>query len=173
MRIFLTGMPGSGKSYWGKMLARELDYLFIDTDQYLEQHHGKSIRELFADGETAFREKERKALGEIIQQDQKSVVIATGGGLPAYKNNIQLLRSAGCVVYISTPVEKIAEFLTGRPNDRPLLHTDDVEVLQEQLAELLASRKNFYELAHLKIESATVSVSTFVEQVKSFLNQTI
>ena len=63
--IFLIGMMGSGKSYWGKIISRMINYKFVDMDDLLIQQEGKTINEIFKDkGEQYFRDKET----EILQQ---------------------------------------------------------------------------------------------------------
>jgi shikimate kinase len=62
MRIFLIGMPGSGKSHWMRKLAHHLSYESLDLDTYIEAREQQSIAELFDMGEPYFREKETQAL---------------------------------------------------------------------------------------------------------------
>src|SRR5947209_3427519 len=79
-RIFLIGLRGSGKTTIARLLARELNWSWIDGDDLIEQTAGKSIREIFAnDGEAAFRTQEAAALVQLSQCSRH--VIATGGGV--------------------------------------------------------------------------------------------
>ena len=81
---------GSGKSTLGKALAETLGYGYVDTDTWIEQKEGKRISEIFEDsGEEYFRELEQKALCACIQKEK--MVIATGGGLPCFFDNMDVL----------------------------------------------------------------------------------
>lgn len=82
-RIYLLGMPGSGKSTLSKQLAKEINYHFLDLDEWIVQHERNSISEIFAiKGEEYFREIERKAL--LYSLTLQRTVIATGGGTPCF-----------------------------------------------------------------------------------------
>ena len=82
MIIFLVGYMGCGKSSIGRALASRLNIQFLDMDPLIEQHCGKSIREIFAsEGEEGFRLHEKEVLAEIVAEQQECIV-ATGGGAP-------------------------------------------------------------------------------------------
>lgn len=170
MRIFLTGMPGSGKSYWMQQLAELLQYGMVDTDRFIEQREGASIPELFTRGEAHFREKERAALETIIQQYPDKVVIATGGGAPCYNDNLQLMKAAGCVIYLESDIEALIANIEEQGIDRPLLANGSRKELAEKLSELYRLRKEIYEQAHLKIEVNKASLSTFAEAINRYLS---
>ena len=77
--IVLIGMPASGKSTIGKMLADEIEYEYFDADHHLEKQENRKISDIFAeDGEDHFRNLETKYLGELSQK--KNIIISTGGG---------------------------------------------------------------------------------------------
>lgn len=80
MKIVLIGFMGTGKSSLGKLLARKLNFTFIDTDAVIEEHQGRSISAIFAtDGEPFFRQLERELAGELALIQE--AVISTGGGV--------------------------------------------------------------------------------------------
>lgn len=106
MNIYLCGLPGSGKSYWGAILAKELHLPFFDTDQLLEQKYGKSCRELFQEGN--FREKECA----ILQGLQG--VIALGGGTLVHEDSLHYVLKQGKLLYIKEDLETIRERLGDR-----------------------------------------------------------
>ena len=63
MLIYLIGYMGAGKTTYGKRLARDINYNFIDLDQKIEAEQGKTISEIFAEkGEDGFRQIEREAM---------------------------------------------------------------------------------------------------------------
>lgn len=170
MRIFLIGMPGSGKSYWMQQLAILLHYNMIDMDHYIEDREGRSIPELFAAGEDTFREKEKAALEAAIEQYAGKTVIATGGGAPCYKDNLQRMKAAGCVIYLESKIEVLIANVEQQGIDRPLLANGSRKELAEKLSELYRKRKEIYEEAHLKIAADKASLSTFAQAIEQYLS---
>ena len=66
MHIFLIGFMGVGKSTIGRVLAERLGCAFVDSDEWIEQHAGKTVAEIFAeDGEAHFRELEKAFVIEL------------------------------------------------------------------------------------------------------------
>ncbi|MBP1758811.1 MAG: shikimate kinase, partial [Firmicutes bacterium] len=77
--ICLIGMPGSGKSTVGALLAQQTGRIFVDADAAVEVHAGMPVSEIFRlEGEAGFRRRESEVLGELGKRS--SLVIATGGG---------------------------------------------------------------------------------------------
>ena len=90
--IYLIGMPSSGKSTLGKELARNLGYSFTDMDKLIETREQKTISEIFSgQGESHFRELEKKILYGF--QPDQSMVIATGGGVPCFNDNMEFIKN--------------------------------------------------------------------------------
>ncbi|MEZ4831347.1 MAG: shikimate kinase [Caldilineaceae bacterium] len=78
--ITLTGFMGTGKTTIGRLLAEKLDRPFVDMDEQLEAHFGKTIAEVFAaEGEEVFRTAEAQLCSQLSQRS--GLVIATGGGV--------------------------------------------------------------------------------------------
>lgn len=118
--IVLIGMPGSGKSTFGRRLARELGLAFYDADDVLEAREARSIKSFFAESEAAFRAAETRTLKYLATLD--GAVIATGGGAVKRGQNMQLLKQSGVVVFIDRPPQKILDCIEG--DARPLLAAD-------------------------------------------------
>ena len=122
--IYLIGMPGSGKTYFGKKLANIFGYEFIDLDFYIEDKENKTIDEIISEtSERYFRNIERKhlmtlALDKIINESK--TIISCGGGTPCYMDNIDLMKRSGEVIYLDTPFFKIYKRCL-KSNERPLL----------------------------------------------------
>ncbi|GBR72655.1 shikimate kinase [Candidatus Termititenax aidoneus] len=119
MNIILIGFMGSGKTSTGRILAKQLGYKFLDTDQIIEQKNGMTCAKIFAQrGEEFFRKQETTALKELHGLD--GAVIATGGGIVLSADNRSLLHNLGAIVYLKT---EPAEILKRVENDttRPLL----------------------------------------------------
>lgn len=133
MRIYLVGMPGSGKSTLGKKLAQKLNYKFIDMDEFIEIRACMFIDEIFeAYGEDYFRALEQNVLKEFNEMD--NVIIATGGGVIKNKNNKKLIN--GLCIYLKANIEDIKLRLESSGIVRPLLKTKTVEQLYSERKEL-------------------------------------
>lgn len=115
--IVLIGMPSSGKTTVGTILAERLRRPLIDTDAETERRTGKTVPELFAEGgEENFRKEERLTVSECARGT--GVIIATGGGAPMFPENRAALAGNGFVVLILRDTEKLDT--TGRPLSRDL-----------------------------------------------------
>ena len=96
--IVLIGMPGCGKSTFGKRLARRLGYKFYDADDVLEEREQRTIKDFFAESEDAFRAAETRTLAFLAELE--GVVIATGGGAVKRSENMELMKRNGAVVFL-------------------------------------------------------------------------
>ena len=112
--IVLVGMPSSGKSTVGKMLAEELNMSFVDVDAEIENLTDKTIPEIFAvNGEEGFRAIETQVIEQISAK--QNCVIATGGGAVLREKNITLLKGNGTLYFIDRPLDLLIT-----TDDRPL-----------------------------------------------------
>ncbi|MBR2615607.1 MAG: AAA family ATPase [Clostridia bacterium] len=110
----LTGMPGSGKSTLGRLLAERWGKVFFDSDEEIVKEAGISIPEIFrAEGEKAFRDRETEVIRRLSAL--QGAVIATGGGVPLREENLRLLKGNGTVIFLDAPLETLAPTA-----DRPL-----------------------------------------------------
>ena len=104
--IVLIGMPASGKSTVGRILADRLGRRLIDTDELIEQRVGMTVREIFdTKGEEEFRRLEGEAIGSICKET--SLIISTGGGAILRKENLSALRYNGKLFFIDRPLENL------------------------------------------------------------------
>ena len=103
--IYITGMPGSGKTIIGEKLSRSLGKRFIDLDSIIEDQ-GKSISEIFESrGEKAFRDMETEELKKASQETK--AVVSTGGGIILREENIRIMQRSGIIVFLDRPLEDI------------------------------------------------------------------
>ncbi len=109
--IILIGMPGSGKSTVGRLLAEQLGRPFVDADEAIEAAHGPIPAIFRQGGESGFREKESAILRDLGRRS--GWVIATGGGCVTREENYAYLRQNGCLVFLTRPLEQLAR--KGRP----------------------------------------------------------
>ncbi len=157
--IFLIGMPAAGKTYWGNKIATAFSLPFTDLDNYIEQQEGLSISEIFnQQGEAGFREKEAAALLQLISTGSKRMVVACGGGTPVYRDNMQLMKQAGCTIYLDVKQDILLQRLKSADQTRPLLQSADVPVVLNDLAQL---RRRFYEQADYIITEENLSLNSF------------
>ncbi len=140
--IILVGFMGSGKTTFGKELAKKLNYQFLDTDKEIEQLMGISIADLFeTKGEAYFRTLERQL---IENMSVKKMVIATGGGLPCFLGNMDLLNQKGVTVYLKYSSQELFERLKNDKLSRPLLSNKSDTSLLEYIQKLLIEREGYY-----------------------------
>jgi shikimate kinase len=160
--IFLVGMPAAGKTYWGDKIAAAHKFHFIDLDLFIAEQEKASISALFAKyGENGFREREHKHLKKLIDTAITGTVIACGGGTPCFHDNMQIMKSAGTVLYIRAEIPVLVEHLNESTEVRPLLNNrGDLPVYLEGM---LHKRKGFYEQAHFILDTKTISIANFDE----------
>ena len=138
--IFLVGLMGSGKTTIGKIIAKKLNYKFIDSDALIEEKTGVKVPLIFEyEGEAGFRKRETKILSEIIKMN--SIVLATGGGIILSKTNRQLLTKSSVVIYLNATIKELVKRLAN-DKDRPLIQNVDKET---KLRELIERRGSLYE----------------------------
>ena len=136
-KVVLIGMPGCGKTTFGKVLASELNYNFIDMDDYVEEISNKSIKDLFAESEDVFRNWETEACKQLV--NKKKVIISSGGGVIKKNENIIILKKEAIIVFIDRPVDNIAKDV--EVSTRPLLK-DGKEALYKLYDERYELYKN-------------------------------
>lgn len=93
--IIIIGMPGSGKTTFGKALAKRLNRPFFDADDVIVELEGKTIPQLFAISEDCFREAEIRASQWLSQKE--GIVVACGGGVIKRHENMDILKKTGTV----------------------------------------------------------------------------
>lgn len=124
--VILIGMPGSGKSTVGKLLAKRIGMEFCDMDEYIVKKEGKSIAELFDIGEEYFRDCETKAAEELSKKISR--VISTGGGVVKRNCNMEYLKRNGIIVFLNRPIDMIKQNID--IGSRPLLK-DGISALHQ------------------------------------------
>ena len=116
--IILIGMPGSGKSTVGVVLAKALGMEFLDVDLLIQQREGALLQALIdAQGVERFLDLERDA---ICSLDCRGTVVAPGGSCVCREESIAHMRALGTVVYLELPLEDVA----GIPGHCPLPRPD-------------------------------------------------
>ncbi|MHB1316012.1 MAG: shikimate kinase [Christensenellales bacterium] len=149
--IVLTGMPGSGKTSIGNLIASRLNRQFLDTDVIIEERSGLTIPEIFQrHGEDAFRKWEREVIADCAKQTGK--VIATGGGAMLFEENYKALAQNGRIYCLSRDLSKL-------PTDgRPLSLTTDLALMYQK-------RLPFYKKHSHKIISSDGPLESVAENI--------
>lgn len=112
--LILVGMPCSGKTTVGKLLAEKTGKRFVDTDDEIVERIGMSISEYFEKfGEAQFRSVESEVIKRVSTQNNQ--VIATGGGAVLNSDNVRRLKQNGWVYFLDRDLDLLCP-----TNDRPL-----------------------------------------------------
>ena len=137
MIVYLVGMPGSGKSTVGRVLADRLGVPFVDLDDEIVAAEGRSVTEIFSqEGEARFRELEAASLVRVAGAFDPSVV-GCGGGVVLEPANRVTLRATGVTVFLDVPLAQLKARVKPAA-DRPLIHEEG------DLERLLAVREPLY-----------------------------
>lgn len=139
--IILTGFMGTGKTTVGRLLAAQLGYDFVDTDQLIEARSGQTISEIFREkGEAAFRSMEAALAREFSEKE--GLVISTGGRMMLDVDNAATLSKHGRVFCLVATPEEIMQRVTHNTDvQRPLL---DAPNPMERIVELMNQRQKGY-----------------------------
>jgi shikimate kinase len=161
VNLALIGFMGTGKTSVGWLVAENLHFEFLDTDEMIQARTGRTIADIFAtDGEAAFRALERQIVNELSTHER--AVISTGGGLPANPENLAALKEHALVICLWSSPEKIWERVRHQSH-RPLLHDPDP---QKKIRELLAAREPFYKQADVLINTDLRSAREVAQQIE-------
>lgn len=162
MNITLIGMPGSGKSTVGKLLARRLGWAFVDVDPLIEAHEGQPLQVILDRlGTDAFLDLEADVCASLQCHD---TVLAPGGSAVLREKGAEHLKSLGPVVYLDVPCEILLSHLGN-------LATRGVTLAPGQtIAGLLEYRRPFYEkYADVTVEGGCPNVEDTVDRVMAAL----
>jgi shikimate kinase len=136
----------AGKTTLGKLLATQLAYSFIDSDDVIERMEGKSVAKIIQEHSwDYFRQKESDWLSLVSAES--SFVCAVGGGLPCHNNNLEALLKIGLVIYLECSPTVLYARLLDQKHDRPLISAVPNEELVETITNLLNEREIFYQKA--------------------------
>ena len=168
MRIFLLGMPGCGKSTFGKKAAEQLGMKFIDLDNEIVHHESRTITDIFEqEGEGYFREIESKLLKKI-STDFDEFIMATGGGAPCYFDNMDFMNTLGLTFYIDAGIDMLLQRLSHKGiHKRPLLKKIGQENLEEGLRDKLIERLPYYTQAVYAVPYQSDLENRLVELIRT------
>jgi shikimate kinase len=165
MKLFLIGMMGSGKSYWGRQLQELFKIDFFDLDLCIEEENGERITEIFSiRGEEYFRDYESKKLKEF--GEYSSFILATGGGTPCFHNNMQWMNDNGITIWIDESVDVLTQRLMTEKAHRPLLKNLNDNELQLYLTNKLKERASFYSQSQYHLQGENINEQQFINIIK-------
>ena len=160
VNLALIGFMGAGKSSVGRLVADQLHFDYLDTDDLIQARTGRTISNIFKEeGEAFFRKLERQLVKELTAR--KRTVIATGGGLPTVAANLASLKTHALVVCLWASPAKIWERVRNQTH-RPLLRDPNPSL---KIRELLAVREPFYRQADVLINTDLRSAREVAQQV--------
>jgi shikimate kinase len=168
MKIYLIGLPGSGKSTLGRQLSKSLNIPFIDLDTAIEQKENRVIKDIFKQkGEDYFRKLESETLRRI-SEGLADFIMATGGGAPVFYDNMEFMNSFGQTVFLDVPPRVITErIIKADKEERPLLARLGPDELKDQIEFLRSQRIRFYNQATYTISADAVLVDDVLLKVNS------
>jgi shikimate kinase len=153
--IVLIGMMGAGKSSVGRCLQRRTGLAMCDVDNIVASKFGISIPEIFSrHGEQRFREAETEALCGLATTRQ--AIIVTGGGIVLRKENAEILKRLGVIVWLDGDEETLFARAV-RKTDRPLLQTKSP---RKAFSRILAARRPLY----AKISDSRINTSWLTDE---------
>ncbi|WP_298777613.1 shikimate kinase [uncultured Polaribacter sp.] len=167
MKIVLLGYMASGKSSIGKLLAKKLNYQFIDLDDYIIEKEKMTISEIFkVKGEIYFRNIENKYLKEVILKGEK-YILALGGGTPCYANNMEVINSSkdSVSIYLQGSTSTMIKRLIKKKSKRPLIASLGDDKIPEFVAKHLFERRPFYEQAKHTIKIDDVKKKEIAKKI--------
>jgi shikimate kinase len=165
--VFLVGFMGAGKSSVGRALAQQLNWLFEDLDDRIEQRERRTVAQIFRDaGESAFRQAEHAALKHALDDLRGGVsrIIALGGGAFAQPRNVALLQDAGVpTVFLDAPVaelwQRCCEQAKAAGTERPLLKN------LKEFRKLYKTRRQHYARARVKADTSQRTVEAIAAEI--------
>lgn len=147
-RLYLVGLPASGKTTTAKWLADKLGWAFVDLDERIESQMGMTISEIFeAHGEDGFREMEAKFLRDT--QDMTHVVVGCGGGTAAFHGNMDWMKIHGLTLFLNTSLEVLVSRIVADMRKRPMFSGKNEAEILNKLSQIAENRGIYYSSAKI------------------------
>ncbi|MEQ6121162.1 shikimate kinase [Reichenbachiella sp. MALMAid0571] len=167
-KIFLVGLPGSGKTTFGKMLSDKLKIPFIDLDSQIVENQQMSIPEIFkSKGEEEFRIIERNNLKLTIENNNQ-FLLATGGGAPCFFDNMATMISSGFVIFLNENIDEIVSRVLTEKNTRPLIEKTDNKSMSQNLKNLYEKRLPYYSQSHITLNPNEIKVGVALKKLNAY-----
>ena len=167
--ITFIGMMGTGKSKFGRLIAKNLSFNFYDIDLLIEQKFNNTIKSIFEKkGEKFFRQAEENIIEELIftiSHTNKSSVISLGGGAFDNVNTRTLLLKNSHVIWLNTPIEKLINRV-GDGSKRPMIGGN----VNKSISELLKKRIKYYSLCHDQLNTNDLNQNQIIEKITRIIS---
>ena len=165
MNITLIGMPGAGKSFYGKLLAKELNYHFIDIDALIEAEGMKIAEILTHRGNKKFSEIETEKT--LSLQNITNTVIAPGGSVIYSEKAMEHLQKIGAILYLEVPLKLLMQRVSQRDRNK---ETPILGLQEKGWAALYAERTQLYK-KYANITITQTATTTPQEIIQKIVNQ--
>ena len=161
--LVLIGMPACGKSTIGYWLSKKIGYPLLDTDKYLEEKENRIISDIFSnEGEEYFRNLETKYLKELSEKE--GFIISTGGGAVKKKENIDILKKNGIVIFLNREINDISK---ENHKHRPLLQ--DINNIQKLYDERIDLYKKYSDIIIKNNDDMSIIVDRIITALRGKL----
>ena len=167
-----------GKSTIGRIVAERLGLQFVDTDLFVESRYHATISSMIGCcGIDKFRKRERVALLELLQMED--TLIATGGGLPTWEDNMDRMLAHGLVVYLRSPLDILADRLYSFRATRPAVADKTRGEVGDYLERVSEKREPHYSRAqvvvpigHLRTaEEERIAAEQVIEAIRQYMEK--
>jgi shikimate kinase len=164
-RIYIIGFMGSGKSTFGKRLALRMNYSFIDMDSLIEEEAGMPIGKIFDEkGEDEFRKMEHEVV--LRTSKMESVVVSTGGGVPCFFDNMDIINRNGISIYLKMTSDDLLKRLKGSKYERPLIRDLSTDEMADYIKKKLREREPYYLKSKYVIDGKDPDIEEIADMVK-------
>lgn len=164
-KVFLIGLPGSGKTTLAKQVADKLNLTFVDLDKEIEKRASEKVEEIFSvKGEPHFRKIEQEVLTHFCESTS-GFIMATGGGAPCFANNLELMKRAGLVIFLDVPTKVISDRVSKQSLNRPLLKHETPDSLKDRIEFLRSQRISFYRQAHHTLSGGQIQSNEIIDLI--------
>ncbi len=164
--VYIIGFMGSGKTTWGRKLARKTGREFIDLDEWIVDLVGMPIADYFTKhGEGKFRELESQALKNL--PNDKPMIVSTGGGTPCYFDNMDWMNAHGVTIYFQLSPKSLWDRLMQTDiATRPALKGLSDEALLAHITAKLTEREPHYLQATHIMDHLNVDIADLIDIVE-------
>ena len=167
--ITLVGMMGAGKSKFGYIVAKSLDFNFYDLDSLIEKQLNASIKKIFQfHGEPYFRKFEKKQIIKTVNkalQSGEKAIISLGGGAFDNQDTRNLLLEKTKVIWLNVPIETLIKRV-GDGKKRPMLKGN----IKESISSILNRRIKYYSLSHYELKTYSLSQEKITKKIVEIIS---
>lgn len=168
MKIFLIGLPGSGKTTTGRALAKAMKLPFVDLDAEIEKTEGMPVREIFSmKTEEYYRQVESKVLKQWCSKSG-DYILSTGGGAPCFFDNMEVINVSGISIFLDIATYEIAKrMMRSDLTQRPLLAGSSSDEVKDRIEFLRSHRLPYYKKAVITISGEHINATQIMEKINA------